>query len=343
MGWYFAGLKGLSLLGEYSDKLKWEGDTLLNVLALFSISFGGHAAAVALMAGPTPLAFFVAQGDADDATFEKQLRLRAFTGCTFAMMFAITILFTTKLAEGGHASETARMHMRYYNLFFPLCYLVLATQLGNTLRTPKRLWIMATFFLAAIVSVQFGSLKFFVPLDLDAPELTGIIRQSTALAIFGIMAAVSIVAYVFRPSSGAQIYLCTALPFLAITSSIVVTNDLKFRTHDDIGDAAGKKISLAIGSHTAGMGLFGDVTPICQVMFYAGNPSSFLYPLAEGVPVPETVLQKGVIYGGQFLNGKKSPPEMNWAVVFGNRRVPINFKETLSGDGWRLFNISHVH
>jgi phosphoglycerol transferase len=340
VGWQFAGSNGLSLLGDYSDKLAWQGDTFGNILKLFFISFGGHALALAFITGPTVMALCTTRMDKDDTSYEKQLRLRAFAGCMVAVMFAITILFTTKLAEGGHASETARLHMRYYNLFFPLLYLVLAIQIGHPGRSRRAAWVIAACLLACIASVQFGSLRYFVPLDLDAPELSGILRHPVALPAFSLLAALAVAAFAWRPRHGAWVFLGAALPVLMIASSIVVTADLGSRSRDDMGDAAGKQIGQFLGASVPNMGLFGDVTPICQVMFYAGNPSTFMYPLADGVAVPDVLRPKGVIYGGVFPNGKKAPPALTWAVVFGERKVPAHFQPVQSGSGWKLFKIT---
>lgn len=338
VGWYIAGFEGLGLFGGYADKLKWEKDSFFEIFRLFCISLSGHILSIVLVTGPVIMAFVTRRKDTEFQEGEKFLKLRLFAGSLIITMFVISVLFTTKLAEGGHASETARLHMRYYNLFFPLLYLVLATHIDHAVHVPRRMWMGMIVLLVCIFSVQVGSLKYFVPLDLDAPELCGILRYTSVLGAFSALSALSVIVFAFRPREGALLFLCGALPTLLITSSVVITKDISSRAHDDIGDVAGKQISQYLGN-APNIGLFGDVTPICQVMFYAGNPSSFLYPLAEGAPVPDVPLAQNVIFGGAFSNGRKAPPELTWALVTGDRRVPKNFQLTLSGTGWRLFKM----
>lgn len=339
-GWYFGGEKGLSLFGAYTDyaNVKWNTEKLTEAAHLCGILLRGHFVGLVLLSGPAILALSIPlRCDVDRR--EDLIRFRTFAVCTITVMFFISVLFSVRIADGAPFVDTMRVHMRYYNLFFPLLYISVAVFADAKYQVPRIVWPISAVLMFAVLSIGFGSLDRFAFLQLDSPELRGLVANRTLLNFSWIFSLLSIALFTYRQSLGAKIYLLLALPIMALLGSYFVNNDLKVRFVDLPGDVAGKVVRIQLAEDSSHIGFFGDVVSIYQAMFYAGDRRSFTYKLADGEPVP-AILKPGLPVPGQLLPpGQLMPSGTRWIVVFGKRPVPDNYELFFKSSEWALFRV----
>ncbi|OPA86558.1 hypothetical protein BFW86_20705 [Pseudomonas fluorescens] len=338
LGFIFTGTGDAGLIGGYSQftSVPWGGDQYLYAAKLAVMLLQGHFTAVALLVGVAILGVLTTHDGADEERRIALRRLRTFVACLMVLMVLVTVAFSVRIADGAPFVDTMRLHMRYYNLFFPLLYIVAASCISTEQRPSWVLRGLGALLAVTAITSMFGSLDRFIPTELDAPELRGIAVSSGLLCVVAALSAVSITAFLIRPMYGARLYLFIALPVMLMMGSINVNEDLRGRLTDMTGDKAGKIVKTFLQDDARHIGFFGDVVAICQAQFYAGDSTSFLYLLSEGEPVPASLVPGLPVDGHLIPPGKTMPPDTRWLVVFGKRPIPDNYTTVLDFPEWSL-------
>lgn len=343
LGFLFTGTGSAGLIGGYSQftSVPWGADQFIYAAKLAAMLFQGHFTAIALLVGVAILGVLTTHEGADEDRRMELRRLRTFVACLIVLMVLVTVAFSVRIADGAPFADTMRLHMRYYNLFFPLLYIVAASWVNAEQRPSWALRGLGTLLAVTVVTSIFGSLNRFIPTELDAPELRGIAVSSGLLWGAAALSAVSITLFMIWPKYGARLYLFVALPVMLMMGSINVNEDLRGRLTDMAGDKAGKIVKAFLQDDAQHIGFFGDVVAICQAQFYAGDSTSFLYLLGEGEPVPATLVPGLPVDGHLIPLGKTMPPDSRWLVVFGKRPIPNNYKTVLVFPEWFLLQRSN--
>ncbi|OZO05582.1 hypothetical protein B7453_05710 [Pseudomonas sp. IB20] len=342
LGFLFTGTGSAGLIGGYSQftSVPWGGDQFIYAAKLAMMLLQGHFTAIALLVGVAILGVLTTHDGADDDRRMALHRLRVFVACLIVLMVLVTVAFSVRIADGAPFADTMRLHMRYYNLFFPLLYIVAASYINAEQSLSWVLRVLGTLLAMTVVTTIFGSLNRFIPTELDAPELRGITVSTGLLWGAAALSALSITLFMIRPKYGARLYLFVALPVMLMMGSINVNEDLRGRLTDMKGDKAGKIVKTFLQDDAKHIGFFGDVVAICQAQFYAGDSTSFLYLLGEGEPVPATLVPGLPVDGYLIPPGKTMPPDTRWLVVFGKRPIPDNYKTVLVFPEWSLLQRS---
>ncbi|WP_415260243.1 hypothetical protein [Pseudomonas chlororaphis] len=339
LGFLLTGKVGTGFIGGYSQfaSVPWGMDQIASAAKLTLTLLRGHMLALALLVGVAILALLTKNGTGDSRSEDDFFRLKVFAISQLSLMFFITIAFSVRIADGAPFVDTMRVHMRYYNLFFPLLYIMAASFIASRATTTFVSRAAAVVLLAVVTSILFGGLDGLIPTELDAPELRGVTASHGVLMVVTALSIISLALFAFKPSYGAKAYIFLMLPITLLLGSYAVNSDLRGRLQDMQGDKAGKIVKTFLGTEAIGIGFFGDVVSICQAQFYAGDDDSFLYLLPEGMPVPEH-LSPGLPVDGHLIPpGRLMPAGTKWIVVFGDHAVPSNYESVLSYPGWALY------
>ncbi|MEH3086481.1 MAG: glycosyltransferase family 39 protein [Xylophilus ampelinus] len=337
IGFLFAGTPSLNLIGAYSDytNANWDLSKFKHAAILCLTLIKGHSIALVLLAGPGLIAL-ITTAQLNWSQHRKVIELNSLIIAFFAVMFPLSILFSVRIADGAPFVDTMRLHMRYYNLFFPLLLISLLPLIDQTTKLTK-LGRTFSFALGLISqSAAWNSLRKFAPLAVDSPELRGITANQTSMIIGSLLVTAAIWTFIWSPRIAARASLIFVAPFIAINGLYWVNKDLTHRHIDLIGDIAGKITKIHLGDRAKNIGFFGDVVAIYQGIFYVGDPGSFTYRLPDGEGVPDELVVGKPMPGYLLPPGKLMPPNTEWAVIFGARPIPPRYQLVLQGEGWSL-------
>lgn len=307
IGYLVAGPAGLSFTGKYSQWTSndWSKETYSSALHLAWVLLKIHGVAIAAWAGPAILAVLYLLRKGVDPS-RRLLALYALAVC--GLMLAICIVFSVRIVDGMPVIDAFRVHMRYYNLFFPLFFIAaagLATS-ADRRRSPLTVFIgIAVAVCAAAAALpSIGRLPF---LPVDAPELRGLVVAGPYwLAAMGGLSAACCLVLAFRPQLGCRLYLAAVLPLAVALATTGIHRDLNTRMTDLPVDRAGKITRSLLGTEAASLSIVGGLWQRWNARFTVNTIGTGDHDLLAGAPIPIDLVSQ----------------QARWLLVLDDRPVP---------------------
>lgn len=297
LGYFFAGEHGLDLIGQkYHDNFtaifiihRWE-----QILKQLSVPLLGHLSALALIFG-LPIVILM-------NTF-RQNNITTFTLTCFIPVFLITIFTTAQIVAWDDYEIINRIHMRYYNFFFPLFLLPLCYVTPNHLSVKKK-WLMSILMIELIF---FG----FLFLDqyklsyVDCPELFGFRYSYFYFKWFVCMQIACILLWHWNEKFSKIAYLILYTGIVIVASYYVnleLHRERYFLT--DAYDEAGMFTKQLLEKESGNLVVIGsERAGLFKTLFYIDNPRTSIVQWPEHIPIELAkmpVNKKWILIIGQY-------------------------------------------
>lgn len=212
-------------------------------------------------------------------------RLAFYLIATGIILFAISIIFSIRIADGAPTVDGYRVHMRYYNLIFPLLLIALATSIEH-LRRPNKLGLMVgTFVLAGCVAGAFSYLTAFPFIYIDAPEIRGLIAAGDPwLQIIAAASGVASILMMLGKKQVAAVYLAVLFPTAALGATLALQQDLRHRLLPVPTDSAAAITAQMLARDNTPLMVVGEAWHVLNARFRINIPGNDDICLTQGPP-----------------------------------------------------------
>jgi phosphoglycerol transferase len=313
VGYLVAGPSGLSMIGAYSQ---WTSGTftqekLAAAAWLGLVLLGAHAVAISIWAGPGVAALPFVLGRGSDPS--RHL-LAFYAASTISLMLAISLVFSVRIADGAPTIDAYRLHMRYYNMFMPLLFMVAAAAISGEVARASVSKTALCFVLALLALAALWSEFITLPIVMiDAPELRGLIGSGPLwFTTVASLSALCCLAMTYRARLGAAAFLAAVLPLAVVLATPSIHRDLRNRMTDMPVDQAAKFTRALVSTEANAVSVAGDTWPGLIARFTLNAIGSGDHFLAPTDPVPFEKVSPSTRW---LLVLRNTPPPPGWTVV----------------------------
>lgn len=279
LGLIMAGPSGITLFGTfyapYAQSAALSGFARYKSLLLYTVfSFKGHILAL-ICVYAVPIASLLAgildalKGRSKEISPSPRTHLAVYALLTLLSLISVSALFTASISDSTPGNH---LHIRYYFFALPLLLLLAASSTRpTTLSRISRISICLPILslLSFAVISKLGNYEVY---SSTAPEIYGIEAIDRIFTALGVISAVSLVAWAFKPKLGAQIYLFVYIPVMITASLSMVSAQLSNRNTADDFDLAGimarAKLSPAALEKTVIVGDQGAIGGLFRTLYY---------------------------------------------------------------------------
>jgi phosphoglycerol transferase len=330
IGYLLAGKSALSLLGPvYGSQASGPpGSAHATKLASKALHIlAGHLMSL-LVLFLVPVACLVTRlplGRTDGARAGAGPRIGLYTMLVLATLLAVVAAFTA-IAEGSGPYETAgRLHMRYYNFAFPLLLIVAAGEFRAGIPIGGVRKVVAGLLIAVAGYATMRLLVTYTPSYVDSPELRGVSSSQNVLIAFGTAGILAAIAWIWRPSKGAALFLLVLLA-ANLNGTLQVGGEVRSRQTPDIYEEASLFAKRYLGNEVGQLTVVApDVAPMLRALFHLDNVQVVTHQQPEG----------------SRLDLDELPKKTNWLLLIGKYELGDALQSTLGFGGFSLVQIGH--
>ncbi|MDR1708338.1 MAG: glycosyltransferase family 39 protein [Candidatus Accumulibacter sp.] len=246
LGYLFAGNSAFTIFGPlYSEIASLAGqnpDVYFRLAEFASLSFGGHAMAIALLYGvPVFVTMSIVieslkNGDANRAPLN---RISLFAILVVSNLVLVTAAFSA-LAR-LYSEEEFLLHMRYYNFALPLFYIVAASAMFSKRARPGAIStvLLASLTCLACYAVGAYMAPFVTGSNLHSPDIHSVSGNEGVFYVFGGLSILALLLCFWRTVSGARTYVCLVVPFLVASAFNMIEGARSNALSPGVGARAG--------------------------------------------------------------------------------------------------------
>lgn len=313
--------RGTALLGWlYSNLAADQAAKMPNYLEMthkLGLSLLGHGLALSAVAGVglavvAASAVTVCKNIVNGQELSEDERVVALCALLLGSLLLITALFTVSVSGVSPLEIASRLHLRYYNFLFPLVIICVAAQLRNVPNSPSRARLVTAIPVGS--ALVYGTVTALYPFSsnfVDGPELQGFLSTSlsgsVARYLLGLVAFISLTAWVWRVRVGARMFIFGFIPALAFAGHIAITRQQYFSVADSFVKAAQATRAYLPATELDSVAVFGSAPfGIPKTLFYldAVNAGRVTLP-------PDGAIDLA-----------KLPPGKRWILAVGNHPLP---------------------
>ncbi|NBS18021.1 MAG: hypothetical protein EBS79_14325, partial [Gammaproteobacteria bacterium] len=332
IGYWAAGKAGLSLFGTTYGSVANSTQQKTQAFEIFQnavVSIEGHALVLSLLIG-LPLSLAIAR--ALRATFitkdrDASWKVSLFSVIVLFNLIGVVAVFTASVAGTGFESVT-RLHMRYYNFFLPMFFIIAAGGLSSLQYKLSAKWRLgfALSLGAAAIWAAINNMSPYTPSHFDSPELRGLQYNGLAFKVSASLLIISLLIWAFDQKKGGQIYFYLALPLWLMIASGFITLEQRARLHQDTYDQAGlfAKDYLSPNERDHLLVVGHDPSALYRTLYYLDSEKASLRLLPEG----------------STLDQKDSSQREGWVLAIGSYQTPEEPITKISMSPFSLFRFS---
>jgi phosphoglycerol transferase len=312
IGYLLAGRAGLTLFGAFYNGTARNSmvDGRLYTIFGFSLtSLRAHLFSLVLLFGlpmaATAALFFGHSFSARSS--QPQVRLVSYT---FVVLLSLVVVVATYTGSLGvlDASESLRLHQRYYDFALPLLFMVAACIVSSPLELgPRGRFIYAALTVLALALAVNSHMRGYRFGVLDGPFIWAVSVYPFAMTLLGLLMILLMVFWTKKPSLAFRGFLYVLLPAIALFSAVLISREFYSQQSASIYDRAGIYArSVLSGADLAAL------TVICaepggsfRALFYVDDAR------ANFVTVPE----------GQAFSPSSLSNEKKWLLIIGEHAV----------------------
>ena len=331
-GYWAAGKAGLSLFGTTYGSVANSTQQKTQAFEIFQntvVSIEGHALVLSLLIG-LPLSLAIAR--ALGATFitkdrDVSWKVSLFSVIVLLNLIGVVAVFTASVAGTGFESVT-RLHMRYYNFFLPMFFIIAAGGIGGIQFELNGIWRVgfALSLGGAAIWAAIINMSPYTPSHFDSPELRGLQYNGLAFKVSASLFIISFLIWAFDQKRGCQLYFYLALPLWLNVASVFITVEQRARLHQDTYDQAGlfahDHLSAEERDHVLVIGH--DPSAVYRTLYYLDSEKASLKLLPEG----------------SILDEKDSSQREGWVLAIGSYQTPEEPVTKISMGQFSLFRFS---
>jgi phosphoglycerol transferase len=327
LGYLLAGDAALTLLGSfYSGSRDAAHDLpLRSLLGPAFVNGRAHLMALAVLLG-LPLAVLAyslagraARGRRGDRLDDLHLYTLLMLGCALGM----TVAFTASIAHHG-PTEVLRLHMRYYNLVFPLLFMVAAATPGAD-GDRRALRAAIAFGVALLVALGVWKLPLYVLASMDGPEIASFSVRDRWGTLLVALQLLALLLWVGRSRRAAPLFLYAVLPLMAaagLYTNYAYTRQLTFAWGPENGGRyaqrhvpkAEQKLITVAGA---------EMAELMRAAFYIDNKDVAFLPLEKNAPIASYQL----------------PVHNKWLLVIGPHALPPGIQPVAATSEFALVRV----
>jgi phosphoglycerol transferase len=344
LGFAFAGKAGLTLFGSarsfipigstYSSipsdvaRGAWGLERYMELVTLAIVNLAGHLLALSVLFCTVLAAILFSLGKAlsRNEAGNASLKVSLYAFSFIAPLILLTALYTVSVLGEGPYETPFRLHMRYYNVAFPLLLMVAASQLSTTKErfTFARI-LVAVPVAAAAIYAAVTALAPYTPNFVDSPEIRGLAYRSDTFYMLTAIGLISLLCWIRECRLGSQIFLFVVAPPAFILTSYFSSVELRNRLVPDVFDRAGIFAHQYLEGSTSHLAVMGSsLAGLFRSLFYVDDPQASLVEIPTGSPADLS-----------RIAGDKE-----WLLVIGDHASPAGVQFKLPLNGFSLFRVA---